>query len=96
MHGFLRFGGTLTTSFTCQQAGPTGHLALPAPSLPVLTSISHRQYVSRRDTAYSPSACSPESLSVVSELNLEMDSVPVAGTSPGRRNGAASLQNKDS
>lgn len=50
MRCFLRLGDT----HHIQKAGPTGQTALPAVSLPVLTSVSHRRYVSNRDTACSP------------------------------------------
>lgn len=38
-------GGTLTTSFTCQQAGPAGHRALPATCVPACPHLSFSQAV---------------------------------------------------
>lgn len=53
--GFSGWGDTYHILHPPAQAGPAGHTALPAMFLPVLTSVSHRQCVSTRDTACSPS-----------------------------------------
>lgn len=78
------------TSFTCQ-----GRQALPAVFSSPRLSFSQGVCVQQQGHSLLP-LTHPKSVSVVSALSLEVDSVTVAGTSPGRRNGAASLQNKDS